>query len=410
MILNYIWVAFFLIAFVVALFKLVVYGDMAIFPAMVDTTFEMARMAFEISIWLTGILALWMGFMKIGEKAGVVGLLARVVGPFFHRLFPDVPNHHKAMGAILMNFSANILGLDNAGTPLGLKAMQYLQELNPQKDTASNAQIMFLVLNTSGLTLIPITIIMYRTQLGAANPSDVFIPILLATLASSLAGLTVTALYQRINLLDRVLALYLLGIVGFMGLTIYLFRLVPESRVADVSNLVSNVVLFSVIIGFILMALRKRLNVYECFIDGAKDGFGVAVQIIPYLVAMLVAIGVFRASGALNAIIEVFRVGFELLGFDTQFTHALPTAFMKPLSGSGARGMMIDAMHAHGADSFAGRLACTMQGATDTTLYIIAVYFGSVNIRNTRYALWCGLVADVTGIIAAILINYFLFA
>lgn len=409
MVLNYIWVSFFLIAFVFALFKLIFMGDMEIFPRIVENTFEMARSGFEISIWLTGLLALWMGLLKVGEKSGVIGLFARLVSPFFTRIFPEVPKDHPAMGSILMNFSANMLGLDNAGTPIGLKAMRELQSFNPQPETASNAQIMFLVLNTSGLTIIPITIILYRAQMGAVHPSDVFIPILLATTFSTFTGLLLVALYQRINLLDPVILTWLGGLLVFVGGTIWFFNQLEESQVTRVSALVSNVVLFSVIIFFLTLAAYRKVNAYETFIEGAKEGFEVAVGIIPYLVAMLVAIGVFRASGAMNEVVEGVRWGLALFALDGAFVDALPTALMKPLTGSGARGMMIETMKTFGPDSFAGRLACTFQGSTDTTLYVIAVYFGSVRIRKTRYALTCGLLADLSGAIAAIFIAYMFF-
>jgi spore maturation protein SpmA len=406
MVLNYIWIAFFLIALVVGLLRLIVGGDTAIFTAMVNSTFEMARSGFEISLGLTGVLTLWLGLMKIGEQGGAIGALAAAARPFFRRLFPEVPRDHPAHGSIIMNFAANILGLDNAATPLGLKAMQELQELNPVKDTATNAQIMFLVLNTSGLTVIPISIMVYRAQAGAANPSDIFLPILLATFLNSLVGLVVVAAVQRINLLDRVVLSYLAGLTLLIGATIWYLIGLPQERVQTISNLVANLTLFGVISGFIILGLVRRINVYEAFIEGAKEGFSVAIRIIPYLVAILVAIGVFRASGALDYVVAGIGRLFAALGFDTSFVPALPTAFMKPLSGSGARGMMVDAMNTYGADSFVGRLASTLQGTSDTTFYILALYFGSVGIRKTRHAVACGLIADLAGIIAAILIAY----
>ena len=409
MVLNYIWIAFFLIALVIGLVRLVFLHDTEIFTAMVNSTFEMAKTGFEISLGLTGVLTLWLGLMRVGEKGGVVDALAKVVRPFFNRLFPDIPRNHPVHGSIIMNFAANMLGLDNAATPLGLKAMQELQELNPDKDTASNAQIMFLVLNTSGLTLIPISIMVYRAQMGAANPSDVFLPILLTTFFSTLAGLVAVALVQRINLLDRVVLAYLVGLTALVAATIVYFARLPEPQIQTVSNVVANVLLFGVIAAFIAMAMLRRVNVYEAFIEGAKDGFPVVIKIIPYLVAILVAIGVFRASGAMEIVVAGVGKAFGWLGINTDFIEALPTALMKPLSGSGARGMMVDAMQTHGVDSFVGRLACTFQGATDTTFYIIALYFGSVGVRRTRYAVTCGLIADVAAIVAGIFIGYLFF-
>lgn len=409
MVLNYIWIAFFLIALVVGLVKLVFLQDTEIFTAMVNSTFEMAKVGFEISLGLTGVLTLWLGLMRVGERGGVVDALAKVVRPFFHRLFPELPRNHPVHGSIIMNFAANMLGLDNAATPLGLKAMQELQELNPDKDTASNAQIMFLVLNTSGLTIIPISIMVYRAQLGAANPSDVFLPILLATFFSTVVGLIAVALVQRINLLDRVVLAYLVGLTGLVAATIVYFSRLPEDRIQTVSNVVANVLLFGVIASFIAMAMLRRVNVYEAFIEGAKDGFPVVIKIIPYLVAILVAIGVFRASGAMELVVAGVGTAFGWLGVNTDFIEALPTALMKPLSGSGARGMMVDAMQTHGADSFVGRLSSIFQGASDTTFYIIALYFGSVGVRRTRYAVTCGLIADFAGVVAGIFIGYLFF-
>ena len=406
MALNYIWVAFFLIALVVALVRLIFFGDTAVFTNMVNSTFDSAKTGFEISLGLTGVLTLWLGLMKVGERGGAIGAIAAVARPFFRRLFPEVPADHPALGSIIMNFAANMLGLDNAATPLGLKAMQELQELNPVKDTATNAQIMFLVLNTSGLTVIPISIMVYRAQMGAANPSDVFLPILLTTYFATLVALITVALIQRINLLDPVVLLYLVGLTGLVGASIWFFSGLPQEQVQSISNVVANVTLYGVMSAFILMGLIRGINVYDAFIEGAKEGFNVAIRIIPYLVAILVAIGVFRASGTLDLLVDGTGRAFAALGLRTDFIQALPTALMKPLSGSGARGMMVDAMKTYGADSFVGRLASTFQGATDTTFYIVALYFGSVGVRKTRYAVACGLLADLAGVIAAIFIAY----
>ncbi|HEX6315447.1 MAG TPA: nucleoside recognition domain-containing protein [Gemmatimonadaceae bacterium] len=409
MVLNYIWVGFFLIALVVGLVRLIALGDTAVFTNMVTSTFDMARTGFEISLGLTGVLTLWLGLMKVGEAGGAIAVLARAAKPFFRRLFPEVPADHPAHGSIIMNFAANMLGLDNAATPLGLKAMQELQELNPDKESASNAQIMFLVLNTSGLTLIPISIMVYRAQAGAANPTDIFLPILLATYFSTVAGLIAVSVVQRINLLHPVVLAYLLGMTGLIAATIWYFSGLSQEQAQTVSTLVANMILFGIISVFILMATIRRVNVYESFIEGAKDGFNVAIRIIPYLIAILVAIGVFRASGALDALVDGVGRLFSALGLRTDFIPALPTALMKPLSGSGARGMMVDAMNTYGADSFVGRLASVLQGATDTTFYILALYFGSVGVRRTRHAVACGLIADAVGIVAAILIAYIFF-
>ena len=409
MVLNYIWIAFFLLSMVVGLVRLVFYQDTEIFTALVNATFEMASVAVEICLGLIGVLTLWLGLMKVGERGGAVQALAWAVRPFFQKLFPEVPKEHPVYGSIIMNFAANMLGLDNAATPLGLKAMQELQELNPEPETASNAQIMFLVLNTSGLTIIPISIMVYRAQMGAANPSDVFLPILLTTFFSTLGGLVVVALVQRINLLDRVILTYLLGLTGLVGAIIFYFSRLPQAQVETVSNLVANVVLFSIITAFITLALIRRVNVYEAFIDGAKEGFNVVIKIIPYLVAILVAIGVFRASGSMDFLVVGIGRVVAFLGFNTEFVEALPTALMKPLSGSGSRGMMVDAMQVHGADSFVGRLASTFQGTTDTTFYIIALYFGSVGVKKTRHAVPCGLFADLVSTVAAIFIAYLFF-
>ena len=406
MALNYIWVGFFIIAFATALIKLIFLGDLQVFPEIMNATFSMSKTAFEIALGLTGVLTFWMGIMKIGEAGGVIGLLTKLVRPFFSRLFPGVPADHPVHGSMVMNFAANMLGLDNAATPIGLKVMQQLQKLNPSRVEASDAQIMFLVLNTSGLTLIPVGIMVYRAQAGAANPADIFIPILLATFFSTLAGLLAVAAYQKINLFDRVLMAYLLAGCAVIGALLWYFSSLPQEQLSLLSTAAASVILFSVISLFILAAAVKRVNVYQCFVEGAKDGFSIAVKIIPYLVSMLVAIAVFRASGIMDVLLEGVKGVVNLFGFDSRFVDALPTAMMKPLSGSGARSMMVDAMTVHGADSFVGRLASTFQGATDTTFYIIAVYFGSVAIRKTRHAVLCGLIADAAGIIAAVFIAY----
>ena len=381
MVLNYIWIAFFVIAFVVGLCKLIFFSDVSVFPAMMDSTFDTSKNAFETSIGLTGMLALWLGIMKIGERAGLVNVLARVLSPVFTKLFPDIPKGHPATGSIFMNISANMLGLDNAATPLGLKAMEQMQELNTKKDTATNPMIMFLVLNTSGLTIIPVSILSYRAQQGAAQPTDVFIPILLATAVATLAGIIVTSLYQRINLFNRTLLLTLGGVSLFMAAVVWGFMQLDAVMVDKVSISVASILLLTIIVGFIVAGMRKKINVYDAFIDGAKDGFTTAVRIIPYLVAFLVAIGIFRASGAMDWLIEGIKWLVDALGFNTNFVDALPTALMKPLSGSGARGMMLDAMTQYGADSFVGRLSCMFQGSTDTTFYILAVYFGSISVK-----------------------------
>lgn len=409
MVLNYIWVAFFIIAFVIAVIKLVFMGDYDVFPAMMDSTFASSKTAFEISLGLTGVLSLWLGIMKIGEKGGIIDVFARLLSPIFTKLFPDIPKGHPVTGSIFMNISANMLGLDNAATPLGLKAMEQLQELNTKKDTASNPMIMFLVLNTSGLTLIPISILVYRAQMGAAQPTDVFVPILLATFFSTLAGIVVTSLYQRINLINKTMLLTLGGLSLAVAAIIWGFSQMDKDRMNLVSTSVANIMLMTIIIGFIVAGLRKKVNVYDAFIEGAKEGFQTAVRIIPYLIAILVGIGVFRASGAMDMIVDGVRWTVETCGANSDFVGALPTALMKPLSGSGARGMMVDAMTTYGADSFIGRLSCIFQGSTDTTFYILAVYFGSVGIRYTRHAVTCGLLADLAGIIAAIFICYLFF-
>lgn len=409
MVLNYIWIAFFVIAFVIALVKLIFMGDFEVFPEMMGSTFESSKTAFEISLGLTGVLSLWLGIMKVGEKGGMVNALARLLSPVFCKLFPDIPKGHPVTGSIFMNIAANMLGLDNAATPLGLKAMEQLQQLNTKKDTATNPMIMFLVLNTSGLTLIPVSIMVYRAQLGAAQPTDIFIPILLATFFSTIAGIIITSLYQRINLLNKVMLLTVGGMSLAVAGIIWGFGQLDKDQMNIVSTTVANILLMTIIVGFIMAGVRKKINVYDAFIEGAKEGFQTAVRIIPYLVAILVGIGVFRASGAMDMIIDGIKWTVGVLGGNTDFVGALPTALMKPLSGSGARGMMVDAMTTYGADSFVGRLSSVFQGSTDTTFYILAVYFGSVGIRYTRHAVACGLLADLAGVIAAIAICYMFF-
>ena len=431
MVLNYSFVAFFLIAFVIGLFRLIVMGDTEVFPAMMNSTFESSKTAFEISLGLTGVLSLWLGIMKIGEKGGVVNVIARLLSPVFCKLFPDIPKGHPVTGSIFMNIAANMLGLDNAATPLGLKAMEQMQQINEQRNaewrtknaslpdaeaqmaarnaTATNPMIMFLVLNTSGLTLIPVSIMVYRAQMGAAQPTDIFIPILIATFFATLAGIIFTSLYQRINLLNKVMMLTLGGMIATVGAIIWGFSQMDKETMNTVSTSVANVMLMTIITGFIGAGIYKKVNVYEAFIEGAKEGFTTAVRIIPYLVAILVGIGVFRASGAMDTIIEGVKWCVAFCGMNTDFVGALPTALMKPLSGSGARGMMVDAMTTYGADSFVGRLSCIFQGSTDTTFYILAVYFGSVGIRKTRHAVACGLLADLFGVLAAIAVAYLFF-
>jgi spore maturation protein SpmA len=428
MVLNYIWIAFFLLAAVCAIIQCFL-GNTGVFADIVGSTFENAKTAFEISIGLTGVLSLWMGIMKIGEQGGVVSLLSKALSPLFTRLFPDIPKGHPATGHIFMNIAANMLGLDNAATPLGLKAMESMQELNKSKnegegmlkgwsaekvaklnETASNSMIMFLVLNTSGLTIIPVSILVYRAQMGAAQPTDIFVPILLATFAATLAGIIVTSIYQRINLFQPVLIGTLGGMCLLVAAMIWGFSQMDKETMDMVSTLVANVILFGIMLTFIIAGLVKKVNVYETFIEGAKDGFTTAVRVIPYLVAILIAIGVFRASGGMDILISGINWLVELCGGNSDFVAALPTALMKPLSGSGARGMMVDTMTTYGPDSFAGRLACIFQGSTDTTFYILAVYFGSVGIRHTRHAVTCGLLADLFGILAAIAVAYFFFA
>lgn len=409
MVLNYIWISFFVIAFAIGVVKLVLMGDTGVFPAMIDSSFASSKTAFEISLGLTGVLSLWLGIMKIGERGGVVDALSRLLSPVFTRLFPDIPKGHPATGSIFMNIAANMLGLDNAATPLGLRAMEQLQGLNPRKDTATNPMIMFLVLNTSGLTIIPVSILVYRAQMGAGQPTDVFIPILLATFFSTLAGIVATSIYQRINLLNRTLLLTLGGMCVAVAAVIWGFGQMDKDRMNLVSTSVANILLMTIIVAFILAGVRRRVNVYDAFIEGAKEGFTTAVRIIPYLVAILVGIGVFRASGAMDMIVGGVRWAVEACGGNSDFVGALPTALMKPLSGSGARGMMVDAMATYGPDSFVGRLSCIFQGSTDTTFYILAVYFGSVGIRYTRHAVACGLLADLAGVVAAIGVCYMFF-
>ncbi len=409
MVLNYIWIAFFLIAFVVAVGKLVIGGDTAVFTEIINASFASAKTGFEISLRLTGILSLWLGIMKIGEKGGVIQAFARLAAPVFSKLFPDIPRDHPVTGSIFMNLSANLLGLDNAATPMGLKAMQQLQELNPNKESASNSMVMFLCINASGLTLIPITIMMYRAQLGAANPSDVFLPIMLATFTSTLVAILAVCVRQKINILQRNLVLFFGGLGLFIGGLVWLFNSMEQEQVSLYSTLFANTLLFTIICGFIISGMRKKINVYDAFIEGAKEGFQTAITIIPYLVAILVGIGVFRASGAMDFIIQGVRFGIASIGLNTDFVEALPTMLMKPLSGSGARGMMLDAMNTYGADSFVGRLSSIVQGSCDTTFYVVALYYGSVGIRNTRYTVQCALLADLAGAIAAIAMAYLFF-
>ena len=408
MVLNYIWIAFFLIAFIFGIISLLM-GDTTIFEKMVKATFESSETAFTTSLNLTGILALWLGIMKIGEQAGIVNVLARMLSPFLSKLFPDIPRNHPVMGSIFMNIASNMLGLDNAATPTGLKAMSQMQELNTKKDTATNPMIMFLVLNTSGLTIIPTAILGYRSMYGAAQPTDVFIPILLATTVATLVGILITAGWQRINIFQPTLLLGLIGLMGFVGVVIWSFGQMDKQTMATVTSIASNLILMTIIVLFITVGLLKKINVYNAFIEGAKEGFHTAVRIIPYLVAILVAVGVFRASGGMELMMKGIRWFVETCGLDTRFVDALPTALMKPLSGSGARGLMIEAMKTYGADSFVGRLSCIFQGSTDTTFYILAVYFGSVSIKYTRHAVACGLLADLAGVIAAIAICYIFF-
>lgn len=409
MALNYIWIAFLLIAFVVAFIKLIFLGDAEVFPRIIEMTFDMSKTGFELSIYLTGIMAFWLGIMRIGEQGGIIRVFSRLVGPFFSRLFPEIPKDHPATASMIMNFSANMLGLDNAATPLGLKTMKEMQQINPKKDTASDSQIMFLVLNTSGLSIIPLTILIDRSVVGAANPTDVFIPIMLATFFSTLAGLIAVSIYQKINLFDKVILSYLGGITLFMTGVIVYFSLIPQEQIAEISNVAGTFIIFTVIISFVILAMIKKVNIYEAFIDGAKEGFGIAVKIIPYLVAILVAIGIFRAAGAMDYVVKIVSSSISFFGINADFVEALPTALMKPLSGSAARGMNLEIMKTYGPDAFVGRLSSIFRGATETTFYIIAVYFGSVNIKKTRYAVTAGLIADAAGIIAGIFIGYLFF-
>ncbi len=409
MVLNYIWAAFFVIAFIVALIKLIVAGDTSVFTEIIDASFSSAKSGFEISIGLTGILTLWLGIMKIGEKAGVIRSFARLSSPFFSKLFPDIPKNHPVTGSIFINISANLLGLDNAATPMGLKTMQQLQELNPDKERASNAMIMFLCINASGLTLIPITILMYRAQLGATNPSDVFLPIMLATFVSTLVAVLAVCFMQKISLMQKNLLLFFGGLVLIIGGLTFLFNTIEQEKVNLYSTICANVLLFTIICGFIVKGIINKINVYDAFIEGAKDGFKTAVTIIPYLIAILVGIGVFRASGAMDFLISGVRTGVDALGINTDFVEALPTILMKPLSGSGARGMMIDAMQTYGADSFVGRLSSIVQGSTDTTFYVVALYYGSIAVKNTRYTIPCSLLADLAGAVASIFFAYLFF-
>ena len=409
MVLNYIWIGFFLIGFIFALVRLLVYGDMAVFSDLLNSVFSSARSGFEISLGLTGVLTLWMGLLKVGEEGGVIKIMTRVIGPFFRRIFPSLPADSPAHGSIMLNVAANMLGLDNAATPTGLKAMREMQDANPHKDRASDAQIMFLVLNASGLTIIPVSIMVYRAQFGAANPADIFIPILISTFCANMAGLISVAVAQKINLFNRVVLAYLLGLTSLVAGIVWYFSTLPQEMITSISDFAASFIIIAILISFIVLAMLKKVNVYETFIEGAKEGFSTAIRIIPYLVAMLVAIGIFRASGALDLIVHGIGWFFAWLGFDTRFVDALPTAIMKPLSGSGSRGMMVDTMKTFGPDSFAGRLSCAFQGTTDTTFYILAVYFGSVGIKNTRYAVVCGLIADIAGALAAIFVAYLFF-
>ena len=408
MVLNYLWVAFFLVSFVVAVFRLIS-GDTTVISEMVNSTFSMSQTAFEIALGLTGVMTLWLGLMKVGEKGGAIKVISKIVGPFFSRLFPEIPKEHPAMGSILMNFSANMLGLDNAATPLGLKAMTELQTINPHQDRASNAMIMFLAINTAGLTIIPVSIMAFRTQAGAANPTDIFLPLIIATYGSLLIAIITLAFIQKINLLDKVLLAYFAAIIGGLSTLAYVVNSLPPEKVNQVIDVFGNLIILTIIVAFIALAFFKKVNVYDAFIDGAKEGFKVSITIIPYLVAMLVGIGLLRSSGTMNLITDGISYVIAAIGLDTSFTEALPVAVMKPFSGSGARGLMVDVMQEFGADSFAGRLACIMNGATDTTFYILALYFGSVNIKNTRYAAGIGLYADFVGIILAILVGYLFF-
>lgn len=409
MVLNYIWIAFFLIAFAIALVKLIFFGDLNVFTEIMNSTYASAKTGFEISLGLTGVLSLWLGVMKIGERGGMVELFSKAVSPLFARLFPEIPRNHPAAGSILMNISANMLGLDNAATPFGLKAMQELQDINPKKESASNPMIMFLVLNASGLTLIPVTIMVYRAQLGAANPADVFIPIMIATFVATLVGMIAVSIKQGINIFSKEIMGFLLTMAGIITATVFIFRSMPQEQINTISGLAANIILFTIIILFIIKAMLKKINIFDAFIDGAKEGFKTAITIIPFLIAILVGIGVFRASGAMDFLMNGLCDLVASTGLDTRWVDAMPTALMKPLSGSGARGMMIDTMQTFGADSFAGRLSALFQGATDTTFYIVAVYYGAVNIKNSRYTVPYALLADLAGILAAIFVGYLFF-
>lgn len=408
MALNYIWVAFFLVAVVVAFIKLIFFQDLGVFPAMLQSTFDMSKTGFEISLYLTGVMSLWLGIMKIGEKGGMVAILSKVIGPFFSRLFPEVPKDHPASGSIIMNFSANVLGLDNASTPLGLKAMKELQELNPDKETASNAQIMFLVLNASGLTIIPITIMADRATLGSVNPTSIFIPTLIATFCSTIVGLTYISFKQKIKW-DAVMFGYALGLTALIALTVFYFASLTPEQLQVQSSLISSVIIISLIISFMILGLRKKLPLFETFVEGAKEGFATSIAIVPYLVAMLVAIGLIRVTGTINYLTDGIKFILTLTHINTAFVDALPVAFLKPLTGQGSRAMMMDISNAMGVDSFAGNLASIFRGCSETTFYVLAVYFGSVNIRKTRYAVTGGLLADLAGAVAAIFIAYLFF-
>ena len=409
MVLNYIWIAFFLVAFVIAAIKLVFLGDITVFPQIMSSAFDAAKTAFEISLGLTGMLAFWLGMMKIGERGGLINSISQGLSPVLTKLFPDIPKDHPVFGNMFMNMAANMLGLDNAATPLGLKAMKSLQDLNPVKDTATNPMIMFLVMNTSGLVIIPVSILAFRAEGGAAQPTDIFIPIRIATFIATLVGIIITGIFQRINLFNRTLMLTLGGAITFIALIVWGCSQLDKDTMNVVSTCAANVILFSIIILFLMSGVRKRINVYDAFVEGAKEGFQTAIRIIPYLVAILVSISFFRASGAMDWIVDGVKFTFQTAGISSEWVDALPTAIMKPLSGSGARGMMVDAMNNFGADSFVGRLSCILQGSTDTTFYILAVYFGSVGISKTRHAVTCGLLADISGSIAAILIAYLFF-
>ncbi|NMD01346.1 MAG: hypothetical protein GYA62_16715 [Bacteroidales bacterium] len=409
MVLNYIWIGLIVVGFLFAFISSLITGNATVFPSMMNAAFEMAKTGFELSLGLTGVMTLWLGVMKIAEKSGMVQVLAKLVSPLFSKLFPEIPAKHPVHGSIMMNVAANMLGLDNAATPLGLKAMNELQELNPRKEQASNAQIMFMVLNASGLTIIPISIMVYRTQMGASNHADIFIPILIATFVATLTGIISVGIVQKINLFQRSILLYLGGFSVIVAWLIWYFTTIPVQKLQSISTVSSNFLILFILVSFIFVGFVKKINVYDTFIEGAKDGFQVAVKIIPFLIAILVAIGIFRESGALPMLVEGLRKLVLMMGFNADFVDAIPTALLKPLSGSGARGMMIDTMNAYGVDSFVGRLSCVFQGATDTTFYIIAVYFGSVGIKNTRHAVGCALIADLAGVIAAIFVSYLFF-